>query len=90
MRNRPDQVERGVLNARIGLNTFSAFLSGPGVAPHDAAHLLVVQVFGEGGPGGTVRKAKNPLSVFGRLVMKLAVPRITSAASSIGQSIGPA
>ena len=45
---------------------------------------------GKGGPGGTIRKAKNPLICSEAVVMNSRYQRMISAARSSGQSIGPA
>src|SRR3990170_1639042 len=45
---------------------------------------------GKGSPGGTDKKAKNPFSSLGALLIKFSYQCITSFASLNSQSIGPA
>src|SRR5713101_4458031 len=47
MRNRPDEVERGRLEAANRFEDLLRFLGRSRVAPHDAAHLLEVQMLRE-------------------------------------------
>ena len=70
----PTMSSAGVLKARMGLNTRSAFLTGPGVAPDDATHLLVVQMLRERWPGRHREKRKEAVDVAGRFRHEAAIP----------------
>src|ERR1700710_1479676 len=50
---------------------------------------FVCKCSGKGGPGGTQRKAKNPLSSSGALLIRSWYHLNTSSASSNSHSIGP-
>jgi len=90
MRNRSYQIQRRLLEATDRLEHLLRLLGGPGIAPHHPHIFLRCRCSGNGGPGGTVRKAKNPYTSFGASTMKSLHQRIISAASSSGHSIGPA
>src|SRR5580693_2679817 len=63
MRDRPDHVERRSLQDPYRLERFLPFLDRSGVAPHDAAHLLVVQVLGERCDWGYGEERKKTIKV---------------------------
>ena len=90
MRNRAEEVQRGRELARIGLERRLGLLQRAGVAPDDAAHLLEVQMLREGRAGRDDQEGEEAVDVVGRLLMNSRYQRITSAACSISQSIGPA
>src|ERR1700684_638881 len=72
--NRADHVERWGLEAPDRLENFLRFLDRSGVAPHDAAHLLIVQTLGERSRGRHGEEGKEAVEVIGRLRDEFAVP----------------
>src|ERR1700735_4713040 len=74
MRNRPYQVERRNLEISDRLENFLRLLDGSGIAPHDAAHFLAVQMLGERRPRRHGMESKEPVDVSGRLCDEAAVP----------------
>src|SRR5271166_6184650 len=65
MRNRADHVERRSLEAPDRLEHLLRLLYRSGVAPHDAAHLLVVQMLGKRWPRRHGEENKEAIDVIG-------------------------
>src|SRR5882724_6513042 len=78
---RPTKSSAGFLKARIGANVSSAFSCGPAYA-HTTPHIFFMcRCSGNGGAGGTVRKAKKPVRSSGAVGMRSRYHFITSAVS---------
>src|SRR3974390_3444349 len=67
MRNRADHVERWYLKAPNRLENLLRLFDRARVAPHDAAHLLVVQMLGKRRPRRDGEESKETIDVIGRL-----------------------
>src|SRR5881394_3851838 len=86
----PTKSSAGFLKARIGLNVSSAFSGGPAYAQTTPHIFFMCKCYGNGGAGGTVRKAKKPFRSSGAEGIRSRYHFITSAVSLNSYSIGPA
>src|SRR5215470_3939385 len=74
IRQRANQIERWRPEAAAGLEGGLSLLWPAGIAPHNATHRLVVQMFREGRPRRDGQESDEAINIFRRLGDKLTVP----------------
>src|SRR5215510_16398654 len=74
IRQRADQIERRRPEAADGLEGCLSLLLPAGIAPHNPAHRLVVQMFREGWPRRYAQESEEATDIFRRLGDKLTIP----------------